>query len=388
MSALARRTFLGGCCCSALALAACGATVNAPEGRVSPGYRPARSSEEADLWAAVDRAEADIRGSRFRIQDPALNAYLHDIACRLASDHCSDIRVYLLRSPYFNATMAPNGMMEVWSGLLLRTQNEAQLAAVIGHELGHYLERHTLQRWRDAKSKSDFATFVSIGLAAAGGGAAANLPSLLAIASIYSFSRDQEREADSIGFDLMTKAGYRPIEAARVWEQIVAEDAASKDRKERSIFLASHPAPEERMATLREKAQALTGASEDVFADRYRDELLSVRATLFQDELLLRQPDRSLALLDIMLKVTKENGEIAYFAGEIYRLRDESGDGARSRDALERAITYADCPPDAYRSLGLIHLKAGERDLARQAFQRYLALKPDAADKAMIATYL
>ena len=388
MTALARRTFLGGCCCSALALAACGAPVNAPEGRVSPGYRPARSSEEADLWATVDMAEADVRGSRFRIQDPAVNAYLHDVACRLASGYCSDVRVYLLRSPYFNATMAPNGMMAVWSGLLLRTQNEAQLAAVIGHELGHYLERHTLQRWRDAKSKSDFAAFISIGLAAAGGSAAANLPSLLAGASIYSFSRDQEREADAIGFDLMTKAGYRPIEAARVWEQIIAEDAANKDRKQRSIFLASHPAPEERMATLREKAQAFDNASEDVFADRYRDQLRTVRVMLFQDELLLRQPDRSIALLDIMLKAMKEDGEIAYFAGEIYRMRDDSGDGARARDALERAITYADCPPDAYRSLGLLHLKAGERDDARKAFQRYLALKPDAGDRAMIESYL
>ena len=55
----------------------------------------------------------------------------------------------LVRTPYFNASMAPNGMMQVWSGLLLRVDNEAQLAAVLGHEIGHYLARHSVERLRD-----------------------------------------------------------------------------------------------------------------------------------------------------------------------------------------------------------------------------------------------
>ena len=56
--------------------------------------------------------------------------------------------------PQFNAMMAPNGMMLVWSGLLLRVENEAQLAAILGHELGHYLERHSVEQLRAAKDRA------------------------------------------------------------------------------------------------------------------------------------------------------------------------------------------------------------------------------------------
>ena len=64
--------------------------------------------------------------------------------------------------------MAPNGMMVVWTGLLLRAQNEAQLAAVIGHEAGHYIKRHSLKTWLDAKARTDLMAFLSIGLAVGG----------------------------------------------------------------------------------------------------------------------------------------------------------------------------------------------------------------------------
>ena len=69
-------------------------------------------------------------------------------------------QVHLVRTPLFNASMAPNGMMQVWTGLLLRVDDEAQLAAVLGHEFGHYLARHSTERLRDAKSRSAFGAFL------------------------------------------------------------------------------------------------------------------------------------------------------------------------------------------------------------------------------------
>jgi len=53
--------------------------------------------------------------------------------------------------PCFNAGMAPNGMMQIWSDLLMRVESEVQLAPVIEHEIGHYLQRHTVERLRDIK---------------------------------------------------------------------------------------------------------------------------------------------------------------------------------------------------------------------------------------------
>ena len=112
------------------------------------------ADDEAGLWAYMDRTEEQLRRSPFLIRDEALNAYVRDIACRLAGEHCPHVRVYILRKAQFNATMAPNGMLQVWSGLLLRMANEAQLAAILGHEIGHYVARHGVQRLREAKSRT------------------------------------------------------------------------------------------------------------------------------------------------------------------------------------------------------------------------------------------
>ena len=109
-----------------------------------PFAKPETATDEGGLWALMDREEAKLKRSSFLIRDKALQQYVSGIACRLAGDHCPGVRVYLVRTPVFNANMAPNGMMQVWSGLLLRMGNEAQLAAVLGHEIGHYLARHMI----------------------------------------------------------------------------------------------------------------------------------------------------------------------------------------------------------------------------------------------------
>ena len=98
--------------------------------------RPALETDEGGLWGMMDREETRLRRSPFVVRDAELNKYLQDLVCRLGGDHCPDIRVHVVRTPLFNATMAPNGMMQVWTGLLLRAENEAQLAAILGHEIG------------------------------------------------------------------------------------------------------------------------------------------------------------------------------------------------------------------------------------------------------------
>ena len=124
--------------------------------------RPDIATDEGGLWSLMDREETRLRRSPFSLRDPRLRDYVQDIACRLAGEHCPDVRVYLVQTPLFNASMAPNGMMQVWTGLMLRVDNEAQLAAVLGHEIGHYLSRHSLERLRDVKSRAAFGQFLGL----------------------------------------------------------------------------------------------------------------------------------------------------------------------------------------------------------------------------------
>src|SRR6185312_709398 len=168
-----RRRFMLCCGCAAFGALPCvGALAQAaPTDWQMPARftRPAASTDEGSLWAFMDREEHRLQQSAFVIRDKALHDYVAGVVCKLAGEHCPDIRVYIVQTPLFNASMAPNGMMQVWSGLLLRMTSEAQLAAVLGHEIGHYLARHSIERLRDAKSKSAAGQFLGILLARAGG---------------------------------------------------------------------------------------------------------------------------------------------------------------------------------------------------------------------------
>jgi predicted Zn-dependent protease len=395
MSAVTRRHVTGGLCsCAAFAglgLAGC-VTDGSTAGPITPGYRPVADTDEGGLWQAMERAEAEIKTSRFLVRDADLNAYVRDVACRLGGEHCPDLRIYIVRAPVFNASMAPNGMMQVYTGLLLRARNEAQLAAVIGHEMGHYLRRHSLQSWRNMRTSTDIAAFLGLGLAVAGGGMLANLPTLIAVAGVFAYSRDQEREADDIGFRMMADAGYTPLEASKVWDQLIAEDearAAETGRpRQRDIFFTTHPASEERRETLRAKAESRSADGTSAHQGRYRAQLRRLRTTLFQDELRLREYGRSLKLFEMLGRETGPDGELTFFTGEVHRLRGADGDFAKARSLYEEALAQGDAPPETYRGLGLIHMRDGEAVHAEVAFRRYLELKPDADDRAIIRSYV
>jgi predicted Zn-dependent protease len=336
----------------------------------------------------MDRAEAEIRESRFLIRRPEVTGYVGDVACRLLASHCRDVRAYVVRTPLFNASMAPNGMMQVWTGLLLRCRDEAQFAAIVGHEMGHYLRRHGIERWRDVRSKADVSAFLTLGLGAAGLGVVGMMTQLALVASIFAFTRDQEREADVVGLNLVAGAGYPPVAAAEVWEQLIAELEASTAEQSVNVFFATHPAPEERLGSLRALAAGRGDAQGDRGRERYRSRLAAIRPMLLRDEVALRQYGRSEVVLDLLLRDAPDDGLLWFAKGEIYRLRADAGDAERALAAYESALAGLGAPPETHRSIGMVQLRAGRPEAARQAFERYLALKPDASDREAIRALL
>ena len=343
--------------------------------------RPALTTDEGGLWALMDREEARLRRSGFLLRDAGLRDYLRDIACRLGGEHCPDIRVYPVRTPFFNASMAPNGMMEVWSGLLLRVDNEAQLAAVIGHEIGHYLQRHSLALLRDAKSRSAFMSlmipFGAVGL----------VGQLAALGGHAAYSRDNEREADRIGIQLMRQAGYQPGEAARVWSHLRSELSAGAggDPEKRSVMFASHPGIAERQGVLQEMA---AGAAGELGIQAYETRIEPLLWQLCEDELGRAQFDESVAMLSRHCERRADHGALRYFLGEARRLRAGPGDLAAAVADFQQCLALRAPPPQAQRSLGYIYRQQGQRDAAAGAFEQYLQSQPDAPDAALIKAYL
>lgn len=368
------------CCAGLLARPSFGQALNyaAPE-RFA---RPDVASDEGGLWALMDREEKALRRSPLVIRDDPLKGYIQDIACRLGDEHCPDIRTFIVRTPLFNASMAPNGMMQVWTGLLLRMENEAQLAAVIGHEIGHYLQRHSIERLRDIKSKSAVGQVLGLfGLAGA-------LGQIAVLASAYAYGRDHEHEADRIGAVLMHRAGYDVGEAAKVWHNLLMEVRAreGKEPDRTAPLFATHPAAPERSENLQKYAAELPGGTTGNEAwrrhvERYLDEWL-------QDEVKRGQYDESLALLSRQLDSGIAPGLMRYYRGEIYRLRSKEGDLERALADYRGAAQTPNPPAAAFRGSGLLARQQGNKDEAVRNLRRYLELAPTAPDAAFIQSYL
>jgi beta-barrel assembly-enhancing protease len=350
--------------------------------------RPSQESDEGGLWAMMDREESKLKRSRLVMRDESLNSYVRNIVCTLGGEHCTDARVYVVRNPFFNATMAPNGMMQVWSGLLLRVSNEAQLAAVIGHEIGHYLGRHSLEGLRDAKGKSAVAVFAGLF------GAVGGLVQLGLLASLYSFNRDQEREADRIGIDLMAKAGYAPAESATIWSNLLEEFRTNTDNKEASggtILFASHPPSDERKTNLLERANgplAEWSKTGQAHAQRYRSALKDWRLAFAQDDLELRRFAESQALYERFIRDDPQDAQAYYFLAEVFRTRAREGDAELALAQYEQAAARGPNFAERARGHGLALRSLKRHADAVTQLRQYRELKPDAADAALIDSYI
>ena len=370
-----------------LALGAC-ATPSPDVPDVEPGERPDATSDEGGLWMYMQDMEHRLATSQQVINDPGLNEYLRDVLCRLAPSYCNDIRFYVVRTPHFNASMAPNGFMQIWSGLILRAQNEAQLAYILGHELGHYLRRHSVYQWRNVRGKSGALVYFQIATGAAGVGLAGDVAELAVMASVFAYSRDHEREADEVAFRLMTEAGYDPREAARMWE-IVMEEEEAADRGGQVIWFATHPATKERAETLRALAAEATANGETGVTRR--DEFLAAvrpfRRRFLRDELGKRDYAASQVVLENLLTQEDKAGDLHFFQGELYRMRAEEGDIQKAISSYRRALEADDAPPELHRSLGLMYWRAGRLTEAKSSFDNYLDLVPNAPDYLMIRAY-
>ncbi len=164
-------------CWSAAAVAAASLATGVAQARVrpadiapliGPGFKPTDKDEQG-LWQLMERAEEEIAGSNLLITDPALTGYLRELIEKVGGPAAKDFRIYLAHVPEFNAMMFPSGFAVIFTGLLLRMRNEAQLAGVIAHESGHFLRRHMIRSWRDMRLKTDL---FAIGSMVAGVGGA------------------------------------------------------------------------------------------------------------------------------------------------------------------------------------------------------------------------
>lgn len=354
--------------------------------RLLPGYQP-QNEIERSLWAAMDEQERETANSKFLISDPALNAYVRSILCAaVGQTRCAAARIYLVRTPQFNAMMAPNGMMLVWSGLLLRARSEAELATVLAHEFVHFERQHSLQSFRNVSSKADAMMWLSMlpyGIGALG--------QIDLVGSLFAFNRDMERQADMLALDYVSASGYDPMAASDIWAQLRAEmDATAAERKTRSLkdmgdgFFSSHPGSRERMEYLKAAAQRKGSQGKRNGSAEYRAALAAWWPRLINDQ--VRTND--FGATEFLLGQLASDGwtpDLLYARGELYRVRAKAGDLKAAAGYYRQAADAGATMPENWRGLGLTLLALGKRKEGLTALQTYLAQAPAAADRAMIA---
>ncbi len=353
---------------------------------VQPGHRSQNKDlDEAGLWFAMDRAEKTVAAAPERITDMALQNYLNALSCKLAADLCGDIRIYLIRQPYLNAFMAPNGMMVIFTGTLARAENEAQLAFVMAHEIGHYRGRHSLENWRHMKNVSNLMTGIGTLTAGTGVGVVAALG---AYANLASFSRDQEREADALGFQALQAAKLDLVAPGLLWSAAYEEEKVNPKGLLSGVF-ASHPATTERRDRLKKLAQDIAPAAlGDSGAERFRTLIAPYRSAWLGDELARRNYAQSEVMLARLAAIPWDLGTVKNFQGELYRKRAQPGDLARAASAYQAALREPGVSPSTFRDLGTTLKRLGNNAAALDAFREYLKRAPKADDAAMIRSYL
>jgi predicted Zn-dependent protease len=380
LKTLLRTAWIAGVC---IALAGCATSQPLREHR--PGDAPVSGTDEDELWYAMQRAEAELQRAPQRVRDPALNAYVRELACKVAAEHCRDLRVYIMDVPEFNASMAPNGMMLVWTGALLRARDEAELGFVLGHEAGHFRAQHSLRQWRRLKDTS--AVLSAFQLVAYGAGVpdAALLGVLGAYAGIFKFSRDQEREADRMGFEAAIASGYDPAAGADLWARLKREEETRKYER-RGVVFATHPATEERLEDIRSAAAALPSPPRERNRDAYRAAMRPFLEGWLAEEVSRRRYASSLLVIGELLADSPQDDHalLTFYLGETHRRRNAAGDRAKAAELYARAVALPGAPMAAWREHGFALRDAGRKADAANALRRYLDTATQAEDRAFV----
>ncbi len=224
-----------------------------------PASRTLSVSQEKRLGEELIR---EVR-QRVPISDDAeVRHYIQDLGNRLLS-HAEtpdfDFEFFVVDSNTINAFAMPGGYIGINTGLIMRTENESELAAVMAHEIAHVTQRH-IARSLDATRGSGLRTLgillaaILLGVHDPDMGSAAAMAGMAgSIQEQINYTRAHEREADNIGIRILASAGLDPEGMPRFFERL---DQATQYADRPPEFLSTHPVTQNRIAESRSRAQS------------------------------------------------------------------------------------------------------------------------------------
>jgi predicted Zn-dependent protease len=351
------------------------------------------NEDEQMLWQKSEQEQLIFENNGLIYPDQELEDYLNQVAARLKPQSVPEglvIRVKVIKNAYLNAFAYPNGIIYIHTGLLARMDNEDQLAAVLAHELIHCTQRHALRAFRRYREQPAILTAVQHALLKTRGLQEIDRnPGVTgAMAAISGYVRELETEADLLGIELMTAAGYNPKEAFFLFGHMITE--IEWEGLEEPTFFGSHPKVQQRVDNLQnlpdpvylnirppiERRETYYAKLGQLFLDNAS---LDIRLGRFQ---------AAIRGIEKFLQIKPDDSRAFFLLGEIYRQQGQAIDTHMALKNYNRAIALDPGYAAPHKGIGLIHYKNGHHALAKKFFESCLQLSPNAPDKAYIQGYL
>ena len=244
------RHLINGLVVAAMLAALVGCSVNPATGKKQLNML----DEPSEIALGAKSAPEFLKSYGGEIPSPEIRAYVSDLGGRLAAQGERPQlpwEFHVVDSSLINAFALPGGHVFVSRGLLVKLTNEAQLAAVIGHEIGHVTAQHSGQQQTRGmivqgigvviavlgeRSDKDWAKYLGVGTTVGG------------TLYLLSYSRDHETQSDMLGLRYMTNLNYSPVGMVQLMKLFEAE--AKGSGAGRVVWLSTHPLPKDRVANV------------------------------------------------------------------------------------------------------------------------------------------
>ena len=321
-------------------------------------------------------------------QDRELNAYIEQVGKTLSANSDRPDMPYSFRvvnATYINAYAFPGGSIAATRGILLEIKNEAELAGLLGHEIGHVSARHTAERmskgilmsglltgaavYAGTQGNSDWLEIIGVGGQYAAG------------ALLAHYSRDDERQADALGMEYMTRSGYNSQGMVGLMEILVGLSDDKPSALE--MMYATHPMSAERLQTARDRTviDYLSSANLPFYEDRYLDHTVNLRA--------MRDTIENLQKGEEAMRSKKFSQAQTYFADALHHTPNDYaglvlmakcqialGNSGEAKFYAEQAKAIYPEEAQAIHLLGVSELSLNKPEAAYEAFDAYERLLP------------
>ncbi len=359
--------------------------------------------DEDELWVLASSHENNIANSGRLWRESSVEAFLEGMAAQIIGNDLQhidiDIDFILVKEPTLSAWVYPYGTIAVHTGLLAAMDNEAQLAAIICHELSHFLRRHSYRELiaerRQSAIGKGLGLLASLAVASQTG---TFDPNLMKVGEFWSdlvtsgYSRELEHDADAEGLQLMKKGNYVRAEAVTAFRNLAQNDIYGAVKV--SQIWSSHPKLEDRIQNLIAAVDE-EQKQKNFVAGQPRDSLAYYRAiapalmTNAELDFEAGQFGRARAALEKYASVRSDDAYAQFLIGESYRRETPDGPDFTTRIAsYQRALEHDPRLAPAHLELGMTYRQQGMAQQARTHLETYLKLARDTPEAGIVAWYL